>query len=72
MKIFICYNLVPQKLQPCVPELQAVYIRATTGDARRQRGCNRHGPRCKRHNGKLQTWWITMPARGAASMVASS
>lgn len=81
---FFCYNHVPQKLQPCVPELQAVYTRATTGDTRCRRGCNRHGQcynrcpaSCKRHNGKLQTWWVTMPAmvtmpaRGAATMAAS-
>lgn len=32
--IFFCYNHVLQKLQPCAPELHAVY----TGDAHRRRG----------------------------------
>ncbi|KAF7091483.1 hypothetical protein CFC21_094057 [Triticum aestivum] len=48
----------------------------TTGKAATgTRQCyNRCPASCKRHNGKLQTWWVimlvmaTMPARGAATM----
>ncbi|KAM3214281.1 hypothetical protein ACQJBY_066635 [Aegilops geniculata] len=57
------------------PELQPetpIAGKAATGT----RQCyNRCPASCKRHNGKLQTWWVTMlvmatmPARGAATML---